>query len=107
MKSQKQKYINRPDILLVTASFLGDNRGYTYLCQAPVKVGDAALAHQGGNEYKTLVIRKVGGVAEMQDNPSWGKYKWLIIIPAVIADDSVEVEDTFIDESSDANNIFG
>lgn len=103
--TQKQKYINRSDIAFVTASFLGDDRGYSYLCQQPVKVGDAGLHHVGGNEYKHVIVRKVGSVAEMQDNPSWGKYKWLIIVPSVIADDAVE--DTIIDDTSDADNIFG
>lgn len=77
MQSQYEKYKDSSVVKIITACFNGDNRGYSYLCDFPVQVGDTVIASMRGGEMKFLSVASVKEASHIDPKPSFGKYAWV------------------------------
>lgn len=78
MIDQYSKYKDNQDVKIVTCSFFGDNRGYSYLCDFYVEVGETVVAQMRDGEMKFLTVQSVKDSSHIMPNPPFKKYGWLI-----------------------------
>lgn len=77
MIDQFEKYKNNPNVKIITCGFHGDNRGYSYLCDFDVDVGDTVVARMRDGEMKCLTVQTVKGSSHIMPNPPFKKYAWV------------------------------
>ena len=105
MATQYEKYKDNPNLYLVTARFQGKNQGYSYLFTSQLlepAIGDFGVILDNNNEYTLVNIMDVKPASHMQNNPSFGKYRWILSI--VTSDRLAQQEATIgcLEASSDA-----
>lgn len=77
MIDQYSKYKDNKEVKIITCSFHGDNRGYSYLCDLDVKVGDTVVARMKDGEMKCLTVQAVKDSSHIMPNPPFKKYAWV------------------------------
>jgi hypothetical protein len=77
MIDQYSKYKDNKEVKIITCSFYGDNRGYSYLCDFYVNVGDTVVARMKDGEMKCLTVQAVKDSSCIMPNPPFKKYAWV------------------------------
>ena len=77
MIDQFSKYKGSQEVKIITCSFHGDNRGYSYLCDFDVKTGDTVVARMRDGEMKCLTVQAVKDSSHIMPNPPFKKYAWV------------------------------
>jgi len=77
MIDQYSKYKGDPNVKIITCSFHGDNRGYSYLTDFDVAAGDTVVARMRDGEMKCLTVQAVKDSSHIMPNPPFKKYAWV------------------------------
>ena len=77
MIDQYQKHKDNPNVKIITCTFHGDNRGYSYLTDFDVEVGDTVVARMRDGEMKCLTVQAVKDSSHIMPNPPFKKYGWV------------------------------
>ena len=76
MIDQYSKYKDSEKVKIVTCSFIGDNRGYSYLCDQEVQVSDIGVVETRDGP-KCVTVSKVQDSSHIMPSLSFKKYGWL------------------------------
>lgn len=87
MIDQYQKYKDNKDVKIIKCSFHGDNRGYSYLTDLDVDVGDVVIASMKDGEMKCLTVQEVKDSSHIMPNPPFKKYAWVcqLVDPSAVS----------------------
>lgn len=80
MSDQRTKYIDDPSVKLILARFMTDDKGYNYLCDKDVAVGDYVITRVPSGELKPLEVLSVKDASEMLPNPHFKRYAWVCAV---------------------------
>ncbi len=77
MLDQFTKYKDNPNIKIAHCSFIGDNRGYDYLTNLDVAVGDYVFVKVPDGYPKVAEVRSIKDRSQIIPNPPFKKYGWV------------------------------